>query len=951
MAFRNATPPINATLPAWEQWQELTERLPPVVKEGLLRPRGILEFEERRAAWIKHTSTIYSWDARRAGEWDFVLGGIYALLKEYKAVELHDDMQSQERGYWAICDIAELLQNFHLENGRYLLVNELVSRHIKHPDTYEKVIRGDREDTPELDVRDDLSWESVGDPDASLVDEIFRAREFKIPSEDGTSETCQVLAPRWAITSSIQSSSPLERVTEIAPAASGIRWYFGRRMIDLLPSAEVLSGIAQYNCSVPRALVIPILSRTLTSMAQPGGGFPPWLLQLDVGRYGIAYDFRTHSLLDPLPQGWNMGNTRNFYRAMIRFMRGGGLWKAQYSMYMGYAHPTWFYAILRGMRYVSPAGSFTSCVLKVQIYAVPMPQMILTDTFRLGASSAEVQPQWNQIRTIAAYNRGWTSTDDLYQRRNGYQVSLCMDTDQGYLAPSTSIVQFWSLEELQKASLNSSSPALTGSATSPTVKATATVPTMAQPARTALGSKNAQQYFSEQISASTKSEKKTTATTTPVRVKQEKPASKSAIGVKGVSHVTRTASGRLVMTFELEDSDDEEPVKPKKDLFASASVEQSGSRSRGGTKLSTGPQDRSSKTTSKPRVHVDSDEGDDDYEPDEDPDEEEDEEEDELETETSRRAKRHRDSSVSAASVTAKRRKSNNAAQSPGYSTDAGATTKAKLADYSPDYQKLIQDAKAIYRIQYYTVNLYPSAAQIEEYLETAVAIANNKAAMREDELKKRHKVPKIARLDLDAEPAITSMGTWSRSRLKTAAQAVVKEAYYQWLGPGVSEELRAQAIKTLLGGYAFVYSEPTFDGNVLVKKKGPFRHPALKMLYDATFLGNPGTIAGAAWDHPELFAADRWPLGLVAALACAYMSGSVKPDTSVTFRSSRYQKEYETLMINLRAYKKESRPECTEMLQMLLQRPEEEPEVKTEDAQEEEEDRIFMKFDGSEEL
>ncbi|KZT60679.1 hypothetical protein CALCODRAFT_492233 [Calocera cornea HHB12733] len=197
MPSKATLPPINPTLAAWEQWQELTEHLPRAVKEALARQGGILQFEKRRAEWREYTQSIYPWDARRAGNWDFVYGGIVALLEEYHSMRMHDDVWSQQRAYWATCDIAELLLNFHLISGRYEDVGEVISRHIKHPDsTIEEVLSaGDREASPERDERDDLGWEIIGDPDAALVDEIFRAGQFKVASKDadGNADICKVM--------------------------------------------------------------------------------------------------------------------------------------------------------------------------------------------------------------------------------------------------------------------------------------------------------------------------------------------------------------------------------------------------------------------------------------------------------------------------------------------------------------------------------------------------------------------------------------------------------------------------------------------------------------------------------------------------------------------------------------------------------------------------------------
>ncbi|KZO97748.1 hypothetical protein CALVIDRAFT_526502 [Calocera viscosa TUFC12733] len=119
-------PPVDRTIASWELWQTRTEHLPSVVASGLASIGGAREFEARRKQWIQHTQSIYAWNARRAGEWEFVHGGIGALLKEYRDIYMHADIQSQERAYWDTCDVAELLLNFHLRNGHEEMVTEVI---------------------------------------------------------------------------------------------------------------------------------------------------------------------------------------------------------------------------------------------------------------------------------------------------------------------------------------------------------------------------------------------------------------------------------------------------------------------------------------------------------------------------------------------------------------------------------------------------------------------------------------------------------------------------------------------------------------------------------------------------------------------------------------------------------------------------------------------------------
>ncbi|KZO91331.1 hypothetical protein CALVIDRAFT_541950 [Calocera viscosa TUFC12733] len=181
------TPPVDRSIRSWEKWQLRTEHLPPVISKQLAGARGVIEFDERRAQWIEHTKTIYGWDARRAGDWEFVCGGIQVLLKEYRAAYKYDDLMSQQRAYWATCDIAELLLKYHLRNGHEAAVINVIARHIKHPDVQlqQTPTPSVPERSTELDIRDDLVWERHGDPDADLVDEIFRCRKFEVEQQDG----------------------------------------------------------------------------------------------------------------------------------------------------------------------------------------------------------------------------------------------------------------------------------------------------------------------------------------------------------------------------------------------------------------------------------------------------------------------------------------------------------------------------------------------------------------------------------------------------------------------------------------------------------------------------------------------------------------------------------------------------------------------------------------------
>ncbi|KZO91283.1 hypothetical protein CALVIDRAFT_602324, partial [Calocera viscosa TUFC12733] len=126
------TPPVDRSIGSWEEWQLRTEHLPPVISKQLAGTRGVIEFDERRAQWIEHTKTIYGWDARCTGDWEFVRGGIQVLLKEYRAAYKYNDLMrlypSQQRAYWAMCDIAELLLKYHLRNGHEAAVTNVIAR-------------------------------------------------------------------------------------------------------------------------------------------------------------------------------------------------------------------------------------------------------------------------------------------------------------------------------------------------------------------------------------------------------------------------------------------------------------------------------------------------------------------------------------------------------------------------------------------------------------------------------------------------------------------------------------------------------------------------------------------------------------------------------------------------------------------------------------------------------
>ncbi|KZO91288.1 hypothetical protein CALVIDRAFT_568327 [Calocera viscosa TUFC12733] len=511
-------------------------------------------------------------------------------------------------------------------------------------------------------------------------------------------------------------------------------------------------------------------------------GLPGWLQQLGEGRYGIAYDFRTHSLVDHPPDGWYFGDTRNWYSAVIHVLRAGGLWKAQYSMYMGYAHPTWFYMLIRRLL------SATALALKESIPTVP-------------TSSTPSQRPIEQ------------------------------------LTPKPSV------------------PA-----------------TMAQPQR--VRSKNAQMYFTEEAAAARRSEQKTDPSNAikKEKIPGTKPNTVSVQLTKG--EVIRREDGSEIIVFEiLEDDDVVQTVgRSAATRKGRGSAATPSSKPKGNSGVPT-LQDlqRSAKcrpiASTPPRNAIPCNKGapSDTYKDSEDSDDElEDEEDEAVNTSDSRRPRPGRKQDHTGMvkqekDAMSKNQKRKHVSDDDG---DTDLNTKAKLTDFSDGLKLIIQETKEIFRIQCYTINLYPNSHKVNEYLETAVDIANSNAAKRDEELCRAHQWPTNVRLDLKATPTakslIMSTGTWSRSRLKTTTQAVM---------PDVPDELRKRAVAVLLERFTFIFADIRLAGDKVANRRGPFRHPALKMLFNEAFLGTPGPVKGAAWDYPKLFKEDMWPLGLVAVL------------------------------------------------------------------------------------
>ncbi|EJU01089.1 hypothetical protein DACRYDRAFT_108419 [Dacryopinax primogenitus] len=137
-------PPVSQDIASWEQWQVKTETVPTPV-----------------FIWTR-SARIYDWNARRTGEWDFVHGGIDVLLEQLHLLLRQDDLLSQARAYWGICNIAELLLNFHLHSGHLTEVTNIIASHI-HPDDFLLPgiphTPGNRPVSPILEDHDDLQWE------------------------------------------------------------------------------------------------------------------------------------------------------------------------------------------------------------------------------------------------------------------------------------------------------------------------------------------------------------------------------------------------------------------------------------------------------------------------------------------------------------------------------------------------------------------------------------------------------------------------------------------------------------------------------------------------------------------------------------------------------------------------------------------------------------------------
>ncbi|KZT59445.1 hypothetical protein CALCODRAFT_481519 [Calocera cornea HHB12733] len=250
-----------------------------------------------------------------------------------------------------------------------------------------------------------------------------------------------------------------------------------------------------------------------------------------------------------------------------------------------------------------------------------------------------------------------------------------------------------------------------------------------------------------------------------------------------------------------------------------------------------------------------------------------------------------------------------------------------KLQCFCPELKETIQEAKILFRLQFATINLYAEDNQREEFMATAILLANRSAHARWEkqiaggDAAAIHGTLQGRNLTL-AKPLISHYGPWFRTVIKSVAQTVVKQSFPELFDSHVTDQVRRAEVARLLDANSYLYGEISFDPdtNEMIRSK-PFQSPALRAVIMQAWFGNG--VEGDGHVFPELFLPEREPDGVITAAAVALLFALKQYETgrfvASEFNQADYQPAYRTLGWNLDWLKRKRRPKYDEILPYLL--------------------------------
>ncbi|KZT51397.1 hypothetical protein CALCODRAFT_487944 [Calocera cornea HHB12733] len=259
------------------------------------------------------------------------------------------------------------------------------------------------------------------------------------------------------------------------------------------------------------------------------------------------------------------------------------------------------------------------------------------------------------------------------------------------------------------------------------------------------------------------------------------------------------------------------------------------------------------------------------------------------------------------------------------------------LKNFCREHQDTIQDAKIILRLQYYSIYLYADEQQKQEFLDTAILLANKAAEVRWlDRMSKGDPLAINGTLQGTARtlasPLIAHYGPWGRTVLKEVAQSVVKQCYSQLTDTTMQTRQRKDAVALLLEENSFLFREVevVFDTEMRngvekrtrrLSRHGPFGHPAVKAMIRQSWFGTGKH--GDGHRYPELFLAEREPDGAIAAASAALLFALRQYQTGnyvdSIFNETVFKPEYDGIRRAVAWYKEHRRGRYEEILLDLL--------------------------------
>ncbi|KZO94186.1 hypothetical protein CALVIDRAFT_528954 [Calocera viscosa TUFC12733] len=345
----------NAILPTVNSYFKWFYYAQSILKHWDLNDPSVRDtYEKRQAVWtLEMKSPSWNWTQVDLRDWMQVIPKLHMLHQRLHADLARlggpDELLWHFDAYFSAFGIASNIQD-HLEcqvATAQQLEKEMAKRFFGRTEAQmAPEVLAQEDVTVRTLLENDLYREAHGDPSAPHLNHIMQRSSSKKPpityrDEDGT----------------ISQFKLLHRITKYDEAK------------DTITSKFLIRDKCMGLIEISRAKLLRMYGHRICEAAgrrDAAPGLPAWLLNLPPGRYGIAYDFTWHLLIDHPPDGYFLNGTGAWYGNVIKKLRAAGLMQAEKSMYEAVGDPASFY------------------MLKLQMYSVPRDEMILTDDFRLG---------------------------------------------------------------------------------------------------------------------------------------------------------------------------------------------------------------------------------------------------------------------------------------------------------------------------------------------------------------------------------------------------------------------------------------------------------------------------------------------------------------------------------------------------------------------------------------